>query len=48
MPFIFMLRFCEIRYEGSARIAEHLSIEEFYNARCEKGLKALWCKFNII
>jgi hypothetical protein len=33
-----MVLFCEISYEGSARIAAHLSNDEFHSNWCERSL----------
>jgi hypothetical protein len=38
---VFMVQFGELRYERSARIIDHLSIDEFRNNWCEQGLNFL-------
>jgi hypothetical protein len=42
IPSIFIVRFDEIQYKGSARIADHLGIVEFRSNWCEKELNSLW------
>jgi hypothetical protein len=39
---IFILRFCEIRYEACTRIADHFRTDEFYSERCEIELNSLY------
>ena len=36
------LRFGEIRYESSARVADRVKIQEFCDNLCEKGFNSLW------
>ena len=42
IPSLFIVGFDEIRFESSARIADHLSIYEFHSNWCEKELNSLW------